>query len=84
MVLPLTIQVHNGHHNGGNDHKHKDDDDDWSMDTSKEAVKARLEDLTDTANALALNDDLEKTPQERLDLFFKFVDVSYCLTRCRQ
>ncbi len=54
------------------------------MDTSKEAVKARLEDLTDTANALALNDDLEKTPQERLDLFFKFVDVSYCLTRCRQ
>ena len=45
------------------------------MDTSKAAVKARMENLTDTANALALNDDLEKSPQERLDLFFKFVEV---------
>ncbi len=45
------------------------------MDTSKAAVKARMENLTDTANALALNDDLDKSPQERLDLFFKFVEV---------
>ena len=50
------------------------------MDTSKEAVKARLEVLTESANALALNDDLEKTPQERLNLFFKFVEVSEYLS----
>ena len=53
----------------------KDDDDDWSMDTSKEAVKARMEKLTDGAAVLTVVDDLEKPTNERMDMFFKFVEV---------
>lgn len=50
-----------------------DDDLDWSVDTSESAVKERMQNLTSGAKVLTLNDDLEKTPQERLDIFFRFV-----------
>ena len=53
----------------------KDDDEDWSMDTSKAAVKARMEKLTDGAAVLTVVDDLEKSTNERMDMFFKFVEV---------
>ena len=46
------------------------------MDTSKEAVKARMEKLTDGAAVLTVVDDLEKPIHERMDMFFKFVEVS--------
>ncbi|CAH1262702.1 eukaryotic translation initiation factor 5-like [Branchiostoma lanceolatum] len=50
------------------------DDGDWSVDTSAEAVAARMEQLlTDGAKAITLNDDLVKTVEERLNLFFEFV-----------
>ena len=45
------------------------------MDTSQEAVKARMENLSDQASALALHDDLEKTSGERVNIFYKFVEV---------
>ena len=48
----------------------------WSVDTSEEAVKSRMEKLTDGASALALTNDVEKTSSERLDIFYKFVEVS--------
>ena len=48
----------------------------WSVDTSEKAVKSRMEKLTDGATALALTDDLEKSSSERLDIFYKFVEVS--------
>jgi len=51
----------------------KDDDDDWCDDTDAEAVARRMESLTSGAKTLMLNDDLEKSPQERLDLFYEFV-----------
>lgn len=51
----------------------KDDDDDWYDDTDAEAVARRMETLTSGAKTLMLNDDLEKSPQERLDLFYEFV-----------
>uniref|UniRef100_A0A0K8SM34 Eukaryotic translation initiation factor 5 n=1 Tax=Lygus hesperus TaxID=30085 RepID=A0A0K8SM34_LYGHE len=54
----------------------KDDDDDevdWAVDTSEEAVRARLQDLTDGAKHLTLTDDLEKTEKERMDIFYGFV-----------
>ena len=52
-----------------------DDDEDWSMDTSKEAVKLRQTSLTEGATALTLTDDLDKSIAERVDIFFKFVQV---------
>ena len=51
------------------------EDEVWSVDTSEEAVKARMENLSDQASALALTSDLEKKVSERVDLFFKFVEV---------
>lgn len=51
------------------------EDEVWSVDTSEEAVKARMENLSEQASALALTSDLDKTVSERVDLFFKFVEV---------
>ncbi|XP_015928348.1 eukaryotic translation initiation factor 5 [Parasteatoda tepidariorum] len=51
----------------------KDDDDDWCDGTDAESVARRMESLTTGAKTLMLNDDLEKSPQERLDLFYEFV-----------
>lgn len=53
----------------------QDDDEDWCDDTDAEAVARRMESLTSGAKGLMLNDDLEKSPQERLDLFYEFVKV---------
>uniref|UniRef100_T1IQQ0 Eukaryotic translation initiation factor 5 n=1 Tax=Strigamia maritima TaxID=126957 RepID=T1IQQ0_STRMM len=55
--------------------RNEDDDDDWAVDTSEDAVAKRMEALTDGAKVITLNDDLEKTQQERLDIFYNFVKV---------
>ncbi|XP_057315024.1 eukaryotic translation initiation factor 5-like [Hydractinia symbiolongicarpus] len=47
--------------------------DDWSEDTSKEAVQKRMEQLGDGVKGLTYHDDLEKSVEERFNLFFKFV-----------
>ncbi|XP_054263361.1 eukaryotic translation initiation factor 5 [Macrosteles quadrilineatus] len=53
---------------------HKDEDEtDWAVDVSEEAVRARLQDLTDGAKGLTITDDLEKTEKERMDLFYNSV-----------
>lgn len=52
---------------------HEKEDEDWCDDTDAEAVAKRMECLTSGAKGLMLNDDLEKSPQERLDLFYTFV-----------
>jgi len=49
------------------------DEDDWAVDVSAEAVKARMEDLTSGVKGLTISDDLEKTPKERADLFYSYV-----------
>lgn len=49
-------------------------DDDWTADTSEAAVAKRMLDLTDGARGLTLNDDLEKTQQERLEIFYNYVE----------
>jgi len=49
------------------------DDDGLGEDFSNDAVQRRMEDLTSGAKGLMLNDDLEKTEQERVDIFYKYV-----------
>lgn len=50
-----------------------DVDDDWAEDTSEDAKARRLEALTAGAKGLMLDDDLEKTEQERMDIFYNYV-----------
>ena len=58
---------------------HEDEDDDWGEDISQEAVAKRMQELTDAAKTLAMSEDLEKTANERIDLFYSFVKVCvYC------
>lgn len=47
-----------------------EDDDDWALDVSEEAVRARMQDLTDGVKGLTINDDLEKSEKERVDIFY--------------
>ncbi|CAB3995232.1 eukaryotic translation initiation factor 5-like [Paramuricea clavata] len=50
-------------------------DDDWSEDTSEAAVKAReLEGLSMRTKGLTMTDDLELTEQQRLQIFYSFVE----------
>ncbi|CAH0392730.1 unnamed protein product [Bemisia tabaci] len=50
-----------------------EDDADWVVDCSEEAVRARLQDLTEGAKGLTITDDLEKTEAERIDIFYNAV-----------
>lgn len=51
----------------------EDFDDDWAVDTSEAAIAKRMEDLTEGAKGITLNDDLEKPQHERLEIFYNFV-----------
>lgn len=63
----------NGHDEGESPPEDGFDDEEWGEDTSEEAIQKRMEDLTDAAKSLALDKDLEKTQQERVDLFYSFI-----------
>jgi translation initiation factor 5 len=41
---------------------------------SEEAVRARMQDLTDGAKHMTINDDLEKSEKERMDIFYVLVN----------
>jgi len=49
-----------------------DDDDDWCEDTNPDAVAKRMEELSAGAKGLMLNDDLEKSQEKRLEIFFDY------------
>lgn len=51
----------------------EDDDANWSADVSEDAVRARMQDLTDGAKNMTFNDDLEKSEKERMDMFYTLV-----------
>ena len=52
-----------------------EDEVDWGEDTSEAAVQQRMGELTSAAKVMTISDDLEKTQQERVDLFYAFVKV---------
>ncbi|XP_050344144.1 eukaryotic translation initiation factor 5 [Nymphalis io] len=53
----------------------EDDDDDcnWTVDVSEEAVRARMQDLTEGAKSMTLSEDSEKNEKQRMDLFYSFL-----------
>lgn len=61
--LPKQSEININHTNVYND-------DDWAVDVSEEAVRARLLDLTDGAKNLTLSEDADKTEKERMDIFY--------------
>lgn len=50
-----------------------EDDVNWTVDTSEEAVRARMQDLTDGAKNMTVSDDFDKTEKERMDIFYELV-----------
>lgn len=48
------------------------DDEDWSLDVSEEAMKARQKILTAGVKSLTITNDIEKTQSERLEVFFEY------------
>jgi len=49
-----------------------DDDDDWGLDVSEQAVKERQKNLTAGVKSLTVSNDIEKTQGERLEVFFEY------------
>ena len=57
-------------------------DDDWGEDVTEEAVQARIEDLSGHVTSLTMNSEMEKTQVERVDSFYKLVEVCVCVCVC--
>uniref|UniRef100_A0A6B2EAB5 Eukaryotic translation initiation factor 5 n=1 Tax=Phlebotomus kandelakii TaxID=1109342 RepID=A0A6B2EAB5_9DIPT len=51
----------------------EEDDNTWTADVSAEAVRARMQDLTDGAKCMTISDDTERSERDRLDIFYEFV-----------
>lgn len=54
-----------------------DDDEDWAEETTEEAQRRRMEEISEHAKGLTLSDDLEKSLEERVNLFYNFVKVGF-------
>jgi len=63
----LNEQDNDNEMNGDNE-----DDEDWCEDTDADAVAKRMEELSLGAKVLTLNTDLEKTQEERFEMFFEY------------
>lgn len=50
-----------------------DDDANWTVDVSEEAVRARMQDLTDGAKNITISEDTEKSEKQRMDIFYNYV-----------
>lgn len=53
--------------------KNEEDDEDWGIDINEDAVAERMKEQTDAIQRLTMNDDLEKTANERMNLFYDFL-----------
>ncbi|KAG6461900.1 eukaryotic translation initiation factor 5 [Manduca sexta] len=52
---------------------HEEDDDGWTVDVSEEAVRARMQDLTEGVKSMTVSEDNEKNEKQRMDLFYDFL-----------
>jgi len=52
-----------------------DDDEDWGDDFTEEAIKKRMEELSDAAKGLAFTNDLDKSAEERLNMVYEMLKV---------
>merc|ERR1711902_50621 len=71
-------QDKNGKKDGSDDNDdwndgYDDDEADWGEDVSEEAVRKRMEALSGGLGGLVIDNDLEKTEEERMNIFYKFV-----------
>jgi translation initiation factor 5 len=57
--------------NGSNE----DDDEIWSADVSEAAVKQRMKELSLGVKGLAMDDDVEKSENERMNIVYDYVKV---------
>ncbi|XP_055625961.1 eukaryotic translation initiation factor 5 [Toxorhynchites rutilus septentrionalis] len=68
-----TVNTSDEIHDSHTPNENGDDDVNWTVDTSEEAVRARMQDLTDGAKNMTVSDDFDKTEKERLDIFYELV-----------
>uniref|UniRef100_A0A8C8G720 Eukaryotic translation initiation factor 5 n=2 Tax=Oncorhynchus TaxID=8016 RepID=A0A8C8G720_ONCTS len=54
-----------------------EDDEDWAEETTEEAQRRRMEEISSHAKNLTLSEDLEKTLEERVNIFYNF--VKFCV-----
>ncbi|XP_062323443.1 eukaryotic translation initiation factor 5 [Osmerus eperlanus] len=52
-----------------------DEDEDWAEETTEEAQRRRMEEISEHAKNLTLSKDLEKPLEERVNLFYSFVKL---------
>lgn len=65
--------VNNAGAGSGGDDANDDDDANWTVDVSQEAVNQRMKELSMGVKGLAMDDDIEKSESERLNILFEFV-----------
>merc|ERR1712235_218798 len=68
----------NGKKDGSDDNDdwndgYDDDEADWGEDVSEEAVRQRMEALSGGLGGLVIDNDLEKSEEDRINIFYKFV-----------
>lgn len=51
----------------------QEDDEDWGEDTTEEAQRRRMEEISDHAKNLTLSEDLERPVEDRVNMLFDFV-----------
>lgn len=53
--------------------KDSDDNTQWAVDVSEEAVRARMQDLSDGVKNMTISDDLEKSEKDRMDILYNML-----------
>ena len=83
IILLLLTRCPSAHHSQlrstSREQAAEDDDDDvdWGEDVSEAAVQARrIQELSGAVSSMVVTEDLEKTPSERVDIFYAYVKVS--------